>query len=93
MSGWVPGWVRGCGDAPKHVLACRANENGEGFRDLAARYEAEFLRDMARLGIAPPDVLTRVSEYIPEVGPDTGCVGWGGGGGGGVGGRGARETR
>ncbi len=44
-----------------------ANERGIGFRELAAQYEAEFMADMARLGIAPPDVLTRVTEYIPEV--------------------------
>jgi hypothetical protein len=46
-----------------------ANERGVGFRDLAAQYEGEFLRDMGRLGIAPPDVMTRVTEYIPEVCP------------------------
>jgi len=45
----------------------RANENGVGFRELAAQYESEFMADMARLGIAPPDVLTRVTEYIPEI--------------------------
>lgn len=45
----------------------RAAERGIGFRELAAHYEAEYMRDMARLGIAPPDVLTRVTEYIPEV--------------------------
>lgn len=48
-------------------IIIRANERGIGFRELAAQYEAEFLRDMGRLGIAPPDVMTRVTEYIPEV--------------------------
>ncbi len=37
------------------------------FRDLASRYEHEYLQDMARLGIRAPDVLTRVTEYIPEI--------------------------
>jgi cysteinyl-tRNA synthetase len=37
------------------------------FRDLASKYEAEYLQDMAKLGIRLPDVLTRVTEYIPEI--------------------------
>lgn len=44
-----------------------AKELGIGFQELAAQYEGEFMRDMARLGVAPPDVMTRVTEYIPEV--------------------------
>lgn len=31
------------------------------------RYENEFFADMARLNVLPPDVLTRVSEYVPEI--------------------------
>lgn len=34
------------------------------FREHAARYEAEFLRDMEALRVRPPSVLTRVSEYM-----------------------------
>lgn len=30
-------------------------------------YEAEYLADMKALGIKTPDVLTRVTEYVPEV--------------------------
>uniref|UniRef100_A0A183CZJ7 tRNA-synt_1e domain-containing protein n=1 Tax=Gongylonema pulchrum TaxID=637853 RepID=A0A183CZJ7_9BILA len=37
------------------------------FDRLAKKYESEFLRDMARLNVLPPDILTRVSEYIPEI--------------------------
>jgi cysteinyl-tRNA synthetase len=37
------------------------------FRGLAARFEREFHDDMAALGIRPPDLLTRVSEYMPEI--------------------------
>lgn len=31
------------------------------------RYENEFLNDMKQLNVLPPDVLVRVSEYIPEI--------------------------
>ncbi len=36
-------------------------------RPLASRYEKEFLDDMDTLGVRTPDVLTRVSEYVPEI--------------------------
>lgn len=31
------------------------------------RYEQEFMADMKKLGVKPPDVLVRVSEYVPQV--------------------------
>ena len=37
------------------------------FREHAAKYEADFFEDLAALGCRDPDVLTRVSEYIPEI--------------------------
>ncbi|GLC35821.1 hypothetical protein PLESTB_000497800 [Pleodorina starrii] len=37
------------------------------FRAHAAKYEREFLEDMDALGCRRPDVMTRVSEYIPEI--------------------------
>ncbi|KXZ56656.1 hypothetical protein GPECTOR_1g591 [Gonium pectorale] len=37
------------------------------FRDHARKYEREFLEDMDALGCRRPDVMTRVSEYMPEI--------------------------
>lgn len=36
-------------------------------RDLAAFWEDDFLKDMQQLGVLPADVMTRVSEFIPEI--------------------------
>ncbi len=37
------------------------------FRAHAARYEEEFLEDMKELGVRVPDVMTRVTEFVPEI--------------------------
>jgi cysteinyl-tRNA synthetase len=37
------------------------------FQKLASHWENEFFVDMQRLNVGPPDVLTRVSEYVPEI--------------------------
>ncbi len=37
------------------------------FRDHAAFYENEFLEDMQTLGVRLPDVLTRVTEFVPQI--------------------------
>jgi cysteinyl-tRNA synthetase len=37
------------------------------FRPLAAYWEDQFFKDMARLRVRAPDTLTRVTEYVPEV--------------------------
>ncbi|RUP50856.1 hypothetical protein BC936DRAFT_137380 [Jimgerdemannia flammicorona] len=37
------------------------------FRDLPAFWEADFFGDMESLNIRPPDIQTRVSEYVPEI--------------------------
>uniref|UniRef100_A0A5G2R1B5 Cysteine--tRNA ligase, cytoplasmic n=1 Tax=Sus scrofa TaxID=9823 RepID=A0A5G2R1B5_PIG len=37
------------------------------FSQLPKFWEAEFHKDMEALNVLPPDVLTRVSEYVPEI--------------------------
>merc|ERR1719460_2313791 len=37
------------------------------FRAHCAKYEAEFMKDMDDLGVRRPDVLTRVTEYVPQI--------------------------
>uniref|UniRef100_A0A224YWL0 cysteine--tRNA ligase n=1 Tax=Rhipicephalus zambeziensis TaxID=60191 RepID=A0A224YWL0_9ACAR len=37
------------------------------FARLAKHWEEEFYKDMAALAVRPPDVVTRVSEYVPEI--------------------------
>ena len=39
----------------------------DGYLALAREFEAEFMEDMKSLGVARPDVLTRVSEYVDKV--------------------------
>jgi cysteinyl-tRNA synthetase len=49
------------------------NKYGKGkfdndiFQKFARHYEGEFMKDMQDLGVRPPTVLTRISEYVPEV--------------------------
>ena len=39
----------------------------EVFNAHARKYEREFLEDMAALGVRDSDVMTRVTEYVPEI--------------------------
>lgn len=48
-------------------IIIRSSEKQIGFDALARQYETEFTEDMAMLGVQTPDIVTRVSEYIPEI--------------------------
>ncbi|PJF17306.1 putative cysteinyl-tRNA synthetase [Paramicrosporidium saccamoebae] len=37
------------------------------FRDLAAYWEDEYLKDMAALNVRPASLMTRVTEFVPQV--------------------------
>ena len=43
------------------------NREGTRVMTLTTPLQADFFQDMESLGCRPPDVLTRVSEYIPEI--------------------------
>lgn len=42
-------------------------QNKQDFKELAAHFEEDYMQDMAALGVRRPTVVTRVSEFIPEV--------------------------
>lgn len=48
-------------------IIARSLEKGVNFLDLARHWEKEFFKDMQALNVLLPTVVTRVSEYVPEV--------------------------
>ncbi len=45
----------------------KANDTSQEFTAISKKFEKEYLDDMEALNVEPPSVLTRVSEYIPEI--------------------------
>jgi cysteinyl-tRNA synthetase len=48
-------------------IIIRAAEHREDPRRLADHYEMEFFEDMASLNIMPPTVVTKVTNFIPQI--------------------------
>lgn len=44
-----------------------ANFRGQPFNEFSRHFETEFFDDMKRLNVELPDVVTRVSEFVPEI--------------------------
>jgi cysteinyl-tRNA synthetase len=45
----------------------RSKERGMHHLELTRKYEAEYHADMAALGVQTPTVVTRVTEYMPDI--------------------------
>lgn len=45
----------------------KANETGVDFKSITRYWENAFFHDMKRLNCRLPDVITRVSEFLPEI--------------------------
>lgn len=44
-----------------------ANAQGKSFSEFSRHFETEFFEDMKALNVELPDVITRVSEFVPEI--------------------------
>jgi cysteinyl-tRNA synthetase len=64
--GYQVRFVRNVTDVEDKIIK-RANEVGEDPMALAARFAADYNRDMARFGVLPPDVEPKVSTHIAEI--------------------------
>ena len=45
----------------------KSREAGEEFAAFARKWEIDYFNDMETLNIEQPDVITRVSQFVPEI--------------------------
>ena len=48
-------------------IIIRANERKMDFNELSRQFETEFFKDCEKLNIRLPSVITRVTEFVPEI--------------------------
>lgn len=48
-------------------IIMRSNEQQKEFSEFARHWETEFFKDMESLNVKLPNVITRVSQYVPEI--------------------------
>jgi cysteinyl-tRNA synthetase len=59
-------YVRNITDIDDKIIQ-RAAEGNEDWTELARRFTAAMHEDCARLGLEPPDIEPRATQYIPEI--------------------------
>jgi len=64
--GFDVNYIRNVTDVEDKIIR-RANEVGEDPMALAARFAADYNRDMARFGVLPPTEEPKVSTHIPQI--------------------------
>jgi cysteinyl-tRNA synthetase len=64
--GYKVTYVRNFTDVDDKIIN-RAQEEGVGFEEIAARYIQEFYADMGALGLQEPTVEPKATEHIPEM--------------------------
>lgn len=63
---WQVNFVSNITDVDDKIIAVAQKEEVEP-EIIAVRYAAEYMADMARLGVQPPDLMPRASEHIAEI--------------------------
>ena len=58
--------VMGCTDIDDKIIR-KAIDQNVPFTDISRKFEKSFLQDMEDLNVENPTILTRVSEYVPEI--------------------------
>ncbi len=65
-SGYQVTYVRNITDIEDKIIK-RAVENGESIYSLTSRFTTYMDEDTAALGILPPDVVPRATQYVPQM--------------------------